>query len=68
MGEYSQAIAVLDTVDLEVLPEPERGESMWTLYFSLRKLDLHERADFLLDSLAVYPGEIGERARRMRPR
>ena len=64
MGRHDEAVAVLEVVPFDLVPEPWSGEARWTMYASLVAGGQHRRAETLLDELAEEAGDVGERARR----
>jgi hypothetical protein len=62
-GEYADAITVLESIPLHLVPDPWSGEARWTRYVALRGVGFNASADSLLHVLAEESGEIGERAR-----
>lgn len=63
---YAEAVALLETVSPEELPDPWSGETRWTLYVALRGSGRAGAADSLLRVMGDGEGEIAERARRQR--
>lgn len=68
LGEYERAATLLETVDVDLLPNPWGGETRWTLYECWRQLGRDEQAAALLDELGETDGVIGDRARNQRSR
>jgi hypothetical protein len=64
-GRHPEAVEVLDPVSFDTVPEEWRHEAQWTLFVSLRRTGREARADSLLQILAMRPGDVGERARRL---
>lgn len=64
--EYTEAIQILESVPLDLVPEPWSGEARWTLYVALRGAGHTARADSLLEDLQNQPGALGDRARSAR--
>lgn len=65
-GRDAEAVRTLHGVTMEYLPEPWATEGYWTLLVALRGSGRRESADSLRQVLGSYPGEIGERVRRLR--
>ena len=63
LGEYEEAVRVLEAVSFVSVPDPWGGEGQWTLYVSYRALGRDAEAEAILEELAREPGEFGERAR-----
>lgn len=63
-GRYDEAVAVLQPLATEVLPEPWGGAVLWTYFVSLHRSGNHARADSLANILAQESDALGERARR----
>lgn len=61
-AEYARALEVLESVNLEQVPEPWRRETRWNLYLALRGSGRDPEADALLDTLTEGPGALGQRA------
>ena len=64
-GRHADAVSVLRTVRLQILPDPWGSEACWTLYVALRESGRQAAADSLLQVMAEERGEVGDRARRM---
>ncbi len=64
-GRHQDALATLQTIAPEPLPDPWRTETLWTSYIALRESGHEASADSLLRVLAREPLEIGRRARRL---
>lgn len=63
LGRPAEAVPLLDSREVELLPEPWSGEAQWTLLVSLARTGATARADSLLRLLSVRDDEIGVRAR-----
>lgn len=59
-----EAVAALQSLHPSMVPEPWRGEALWSLSLAWRATGETSRADSLLHTLSLQPGDIGERARR----
>jgi len=66
-GDHERALALLETVRANLLPEPWRSETRWTIYVCLSELNRMEEARALLNELKTEEGEIGDRARGLSP-
>lgn len=66
MGKYEEAAEVLGAVSLLLVPDPWGSEARWTLYVALKGCGRAAAADSLVRLLVREPGEVGERARRLR--
>lgn len=64
-GRHEDAIATLENVPLDVVPNPWSVEAKWTLYVCLTETGQTEGAQVVLESLAEAPGEPGDRARAL---
>lgn len=64
VGEPDESLAVLETLNVDTLPQPWRDEARWVAYLGLRERGDAEAARPRLEQLADSPGEIGDRARR----
>jgi hypothetical protein len=62
-ADYKAALGVLRDVRLDPLPEPWRGEALWTRYVALQGTSQFAAADSLLRNLTSRDDAIGERAR-----
>lgn len=67
-GQYDESTKLLESLPLDLVPEPWSSEARWTLFVAFRASEQNVRADSLLHVLAQEPGEIGERARDLRSR
>ena len=63
-GRYDEAIAVLQPLVTETLPEPWGAGVLWTYFVSLHRSGDHARADSLAEELSQESDALGERARR----
>lgn len=63
LGEYQNAVDVLESVSFISVPDPWGGEGRWTLYVAYRALGRDEEAHTILEELAREPGQFGDRAR-----
>ena len=61
-GRHDEAIAALEPVPLDLVPDPWAAEARWTLHLALRGAGQDAPAGDLLVELASEPGELGERA------
>jgi hypothetical protein len=66
-GRHREAVAVLESLDLWLLPDPWGAEGLWTLSVELRAMGKIARADAILGELTREPGPVGDRARAARP-
>ena len=64
-GDLAGAVSTLRTVLHENLPYAWREEGQWTLLVALDRTGQRASADSLLKVLAIEPGDIGDRARRL---
>ncbi|HEU4364269.1 MAG TPA: hypothetical protein VFT13_02270 [Candidatus Krumholzibacteria bacterium] len=62
-AQPEEALATLETLGIESLPQPWRGHARWTYYLALMRVGRTNEAFALLGSLAQETGEIGQRAR-----
>jgi hypothetical protein len=62
-GDHREAAAMLERLPTDLVPEPWRSESRWTLSVAWRESGQPARADSLLAVLATEPGPVGDRAR-----
>lgn len=65
LGRPREALPVLEVRDSEYLPEPWRGEWMWTHLVALSKCGRQASADSLLGLLRQRSDEVGARARAL---
>jgi tetratricopeptide (TPR) repeat protein len=63
LGEYEEAVRVLEKVSFVSVPDPWGGEGRWTLYVAYRASRRDAEAEAILEELAREPGEFGDRAR-----
>lgn len=63
LGDFNGAVAILESIPFESVPDPWGGEARWTLYVALSAIGRTSDADTLLTELARQPGEFGDRAR-----
>lgn len=63
LGRFAVAAEILRDVDFDTVPDPWRGEAVWTLYVALRRCGNDREAIDVLQRLAAEKGEFGERAR-----
>lgn len=61
--DFAAAEDLLARLPMEQVPEPWRGEALWTLYAVFESRGARTRADSLLTLIAASPGPIAERAR-----
>lgn len=64
-GEYERAVATLEAVSLERVPEPWVSEARWTLFVALRATGQIDKANAALDDLKMLSGPVGDRARAL---
>lgn len=62
-ADYEAALGAMQGLRLDPLPEPWRGEALWTQYVALGGTGKQTAADSLLRGLADRDDTIGERAR-----
>jgi hypothetical protein len=63
-GSDERALAILDALDVDSLPEPYRDRARWERYLALRGSAQAEAARSVLSDLASRPGRYQERARQ----
>lgn len=63
-GRYTPVVGMLEGMSYDLVPEPWRCESRWTLAVALRATGQPARADSVIESLSQEAGPVGERARR----
>ncbi len=64
-NRYNEAVTLLESAPLTLLPDEWGGETRWTLCVALLKSGRTASADSLIDVLSKRSDEIGERARRI---
>lgn len=66
-GDYASAVATLQELPFDSIPDPWGSEARWALAVSLLRTGRTEMADVILRELATEPGVVGDRARQMVP-
>jgi hypothetical protein len=62
-GRGAEAVDVLDRLEVDTIPQPDRRWTQLTLYAAFRQVGRDDEADRLIGKLATEPGKVGELAR-----